>query len=58
MKTTRKHPNVISFRTRTASPYPNAAEDGYFTRRVLDLALAAATGLGTVSILMCLLILG
>lgn len=58
MKTNRNNPNVISFRSRTASPYPNAAERGYFARRALDLALAAATGLGTVSILMCLLILG
>ena len=60
MKTNRKnnHPNVVSFRSRSASPYPNAAESGYFLRKALDLVLAAATGLGAVSILMCILILG
>lgn len=59
MKTTsRTNRNVIAFRERTASPYPNAAEKGYFFRKALDLALAAVTGLGAVSILMCILILG
>lgn len=60
MKTSRKnrHQNVIPYRYRSASPYPNAAESGYFLRRALDLVLAAATGLGAVSILMCILILG
>ena len=50
--------NIIEFRPQNARTYPNAAENGYFLHRALDLLLAAATGLGAVSILMCLLILG
>lgn len=49
--------NVVSCRSQAAKPYPNAADSGYFLRKALDLVLMAATGLGAVSILMCMLLL-
>lgn len=38
--------------------YPNAAEGSYFLDKLLDGALAAATSLGTVTILFCLFTMG
>ena len=37
--------------------YPNAAEQGYFWRRILDGALAIATAVGAVVVLVFLLML-
>ena len=37
--------------------YPNAAERGYFWRRILDGALAVATAVGAVVVLIFLLML-
>lgn len=53
-----RHPNVISFRNRKGYAYPNAAERDYFVNKALDYALAAATSLGTVTILFFLIVLG
>lgn len=51
------HSNVIPFRSRKGN-YPNAAERGYYLDKALDYALAAATSLGTVTILLFLIVLG
>lgn len=53
-----RHSNVISFKRRKGYAYPNAAERGYFLNKALDYALAAATSLGTITILFFLIILG
>lgn len=52
------HSNVIPFSQRKGYAYPNAAERGYFMNKAMDCALAAATSLGTVAILLFLIILG
>lgn len=52
------HSNVIPFSQRKGYAYPNAAERSYFVNKALDYALAAATSLGTVAILLFLIILG
>lgn len=36
-------------------PYPNAVEPGYFLDRLLDGALAVATGMGTLTIIFFLI---
>lgn len=60
MKTTavRHQSNVIDFRSRKGYAYPNAAERSYYMNKALDWALAAATSLGTVTILLFLIVLG
>lgn len=59
MKSNKKNhrQNVLFFRSKTTKPYPNAAENGYFLHKALDLILMAVTGLGAVSILTCMLLL-
>jgi len=52
MHPTRK---VIPYRQVQGRKYPNAAEPGYRLRRYLDLALAAAISLGSVTTLLCML---
>lgn len=36
-------------------PYPNAADPGYFTNKLLDGILAVCTGMGTITILFFLI---
>ena len=50
MKTNHTHHPVC--RTAKCRPFPNAAESRYYRGRILDYALAAATSLGTVTILL------
>ena len=49
----RNHRKVIPFRKKRR--FPNAASQQYFIHRALDYALAAATSLGTVTILLFLI---
>ncbi len=51
MKHTAQSGKVISYRKFYAARYPNAAKPGYLFQKALDLALAAAISLGTVTTL-------
>lgn len=48
-----RHQKVIPFRRKRR--FPNAAGQQYFIHRLLDYALAAATSLGSVTILLFLM---
>ncbi len=50
--------NIVPFQARKAYAYPNAAERHYYLSKALDYALAAATSLGTVTILLFLIVWG
>lgn len=58
MKTSyrRPHSNVIPYPQTHRRAYPNAAEHNRLLNKALDYALAAATSLGTVTILVFLLV--
>lgn len=58
MKTSyrRPHSNLIPYPQTHRRAYPNAAEKNHFLNKALDYALAAATSLGTVTILVFLLV--
>lgn len=49
---TRQNNKVTRYRYPQRRPYPNAAERRYYVNKALDYALAAATGLGAVVIML------
>lgn len=53
-----QHRNIIPFQSRKGYAYPNAAESRYYMGKALDYALAAATSLGTITILLFLIVWG
>lgn len=50
MKQNRKH--TYSTRRYRRYTYPNEADPGYFTGRILDVITAMVTGMGTVTLLL------
>lgn len=56
MKTTKKNPNLTIYRPRRPS-YPNAADNGYFARKALDIVTAIVSGLGLISAMLFLVTL-
>ena len=54
-KNTRCNTRVIPYRQFRAYRFPNEAEPGYRLQKFLDLALAAAISLGTVTTLLFML---
>lgn len=58
MKTTmRRNKKIIPYSKARRHTFPNAAEKRYYMNKAVDYALAAATSLGTVTILMFLITL-
>lgn len=58
MKTTmHRNKKIIPCAKARRRPFPNAAEKCYYLNKAMDYALAAATSLGTVTILMFLMTL-
>lgn len=56
MKRTMHHnTKIIPYSKAYRRPFPNAAEKRYYLDRAIDYALAAATSLGTVTILIFLI---
>ena len=51
---TKKHTNkkIIPYSRAHRRPFPNAAGKRYYMKKAIDYALAAATSLGTVTILL------
>jgi len=49
-KHARRNPHLHVYRR----PYPNAAEPSYYLNKVVDIMLAVATGMGTVSAMLFL----
>ena len=56
MKTVQQS-KIISFRSRKASRFPNAAERHYYFEKAIDYALTAATGAGLASAVLFLIML-
>ena len=48
---------VISFRSKKANRFPNAAERSYFFAKAVDYALTAATGAGLATAVLFLIML-
>lgn len=56
MNTAKKH-HSYSARGIRCYAYPNAAEPSYFARKLLDGIVALATGMGTVTVMIFLILL-
>lgn len=56
-KRSRKHPHLSVVYPNYEPPYPNAADPQYFIDKLVDGALAVATGMGTLTIFFFLILL-